>query len=941
MQVDSIFEPEDSSIFKLQICKSTPSSSLKTAPSSSFKYASRLHLQASRMQVGSIFKASSSSISNSIFKLQASSMQVSSILKVSSSSIFKFHLKVSSMDDAPSSSSLLPQRSETEKKEKKNKKKRRRSSDVMLKDKDLRKKKWGGVPKKDEVASFHPKECAGGTGLKMDFDLNVGLELEAVEQLTDGHEDVGGSLNNAESFHKDVGKMAADNPYPNKEFESNGLEALAYMRCLEDEIEEFATDNLEDLVSKDGKRSQNVEDCKENELSPNKRHFSNVNRSRTDFEEISNNSPDQKESVEQLCQEFEKKLSIGSIVDDADKAFLLYCEYGRCKGFIVRRGGQRYIKQSNDIRWKEFKCSCNGLQVPKFIVPVYQKQVTRTNCQAKLRVSRAYGGPWKVIYFEKNHNHELLALALVVLVNLEDESGGPQNVGFIRKDAYAHIATVKKKTKVENGDANALLDFFIKKSHTEPFFYWDVQLDDDGRLMNFFFRDSRCVVDYESFGDVLSVDTTFKTNRYDLVCAPFVGINHHTNNVMFGMGFLSDETTSSFEWLFKSFLESMNGKEPQVIFTDPCQAMMNAIDTVFVKAAHRLCQWHINQNAPSHFGSLNGGLLATSRSEVTNKVLKDMCSRNSSLYEFMVYYEEIQKRWRVNEKAEDTYCIWLPGQFSMSNGLLTQAATVYTRNVYKSFEFEIANSFNVILEDNVVENGDTELIFKTSSVVDGSHRRTITFDRLSHHVSCSCRMWKREGIFCRHILKVYYVKNVMSIPSLFILKRWTKKAKLRTQVDSDRCVKSFSTGLFPFMTFVNQIMRNVHEMCSSAIDNNDAQQMILDRIDALREEVSDIVVDPCQMETDYADKNKTFSSRFQDPRSPQKRCFVSKRFVRHWECNTRKGTERGKIRAQATSKKRVRSRFLTSKHPLYRSSAMNDDTCDLPNPEISMLCLAG
>ncbi|KAH6806026.1 hypothetical protein C2S51_030857, partial [Perilla frutescens var. frutescens] len=89
------------------------------------------------------------------------------------------------------------------------------------------------------------------------------------------------------------------------------------------------------------------------------------------------------------------------------------------------------------------------------------------------------------------------------------------------------------------------------------------------------------------------------------------------------------------------------------------------------------------------------------------------------------------------------------------------------------------------------------------------------------------------------------------------------------------------------------------------------------------------------METDYADKNKTFSSRFQDPRSPQKRYFVSKRFVQHWECNTRKGTKRGKIRAQATSKKRVRSRFLTPKHPLYRSLAMNDDTCDLPNPEIS------
>lgn len=199
------------------------------------------------------------------------------------------------------------------------------------------------------------------------------------------------------------------------------------------------------------------------------------------------------------------------------------------------------------------------------------------------------------------------------------------------------------------------------------------------------------------FGDVPSIDTTYQTNRYNLICAPFVGINHHLHNLMFGMAFISDETTSTFQWMFSAFLESMQWKQPKIVFSDQDQVLMKGIDSIFPSAKHRLCQWHINQNAPSHFGVLNSnnafkklwnhcmnecetepefdatwndmietyeladhrwftnmynmkhhwssvftngtycaGLHATSRSELTNKVLKDLCSRSSTLYEFVL-----------------------------------------------------------------------------------------------------------------------------------------------------------------------------------------------------------------------------------------------------------------------------------------------------------------
>ena len=47
--------------------------------------------------------------------------------------------------------------------------------------------------------------------------------------------------------------------------------------------------------------------------------------------------------------------------------------------------------------------------------------------------------------------------------------------------------------------------------------------------------------DYILFGDLAIHDTTYRRNKYDMICNPFVGVNHHGSNVMFGSGFLLNE----------------------------------------------------------------------------------------------------------------------------------------------------------------------------------------------------------------------------------------------------------------------------------------------------------------------------------------------------------------------------------------------------------------
>ena len=109
-------------------------------------------------------------------------------------------------------------------------------------------------------------------------------------------------------------------------------------------------------------------------------------------------------------------------------------------------------------------------------------------------------------------------------------------MGLTVEDCYDHVNT-KKMSTISAGDAKKLLNHFKKRQIKDPMFFYTVQVDQENCMMNFFWRDGRSRVDYDCFGDVV-FDTTYRTNKYNLICAPFVGVNHHWQNVIFGCAFL-------------------------------------------------------------------------------------------------------------------------------------------------------------------------------------------------------------------------------------------------------------------------------------------------------------------------------------------------------------------------------------------------------------------
>ncbi|XP_042980173.1 protein FAR1-RELATED SEQUENCE 5-like [Carya illinoinensis] len=112
------------------------------------------------------------------------------------------------------------------------------------------------------------------------------------------------------------------------------------------------------------------------------------------------------------------------------------------------------------------------------------------------------------------------------------------------------------------------------------------------RLKNVFWVDARSRAAYQSFGDAITFDTTYLTNAYKMPFAPFVGVNHHGQSILFGCGLISNEDANTFEWLFESWLKCMNDQPPNAIITDQDKAMKLAIARVFPLSRHRFYSLH-------------------------------------------------------------------------------------------------------------------------------------------------------------------------------------------------------------------------------------------------------------------------------------------------------------------------------------------------------------
>ncbi|GJU39459.1 FAR1-related sequence 5-like protein [Tanacetum coccineum] len=457
--------------------------------------------------------------------------------------------------------------------------------------------------------------------------------------------------------------------------------------------------------------------------------------------------------------------------------------------------------------------------------------------------------------FDVEHNHELDRVEYKHLSKAERKLTYNEQL-FIIKAANANIGAVRAhnlytglkgssslvhgtQTEFKNftrgvncfiGDSDAQM--LITRMEQRQEFTKDFSFDyfvEDAELCGLFWADEVAKCNYKEFGDIVSFDATYKTNKYKMVFVPFTAIDNHRRSVTVGSGLLKKETAEAYGWLLRAFKKAFV-RPPNIVVTDQDGAMRLAVAAEFPESKHRLCMWHIMQKIPakivsriyddtdfkdkfelsSHrsYGSplsllispISGLMRTTSRSESENSFFSYFTSSGSTLVKFMLCYESAMERQRYTQEKLDHQ------SFDSFPALLTplpievHAANVYTRSLFIRVQKEIvAGSWLcsitgmsldegctvcIIDEEKIKPVGLPEVIDKesTSENVEEEinlHQKftahyKVLYNKGDGSVSCCCQLFVRSGILCRHIFCVFKNFKVSCIPDQYILRRWTK-----------------------------------------------------------------------------------------------------------------------------------------------------------------------
>uniref|UniRef100_A0A2N9F3C6 SWIM-type domain-containing protein n=1 Tax=Fagus sylvatica TaxID=28930 RepID=A0A2N9F3C6_FAGSY len=499
---------------------------------------------------------------------------------------------------------------------------------------------------------------------------------------------------------------------------------------------------------------------------------------------------------------------VGMEFDSLQQVIEFYKHYAYSKGFATMTRNSRKKKGFSETSYVNLKCNREGKYSSSVDDPSKKRSTIKNACEAGIKASMDITDKkWRILSFIEDHNHELspsksrhfAAFRHIstdtrrrLLINDNAgvrinssikasvvEAGGYENMTYNQRDVRNFLEK-ERRLKCKEGDGQALHDYFVRMQAKNSNFYHALDLDDELRVRNVFWVDARSRAAYESFNDVITFDTTYLTNKYDMPFAPFIGINHHGESIILGCGLLSSEDTDSFVWVFRQWLQSMCDIAPKAIITDQCQAMRRAIEIVFPETVHRWCIWHITMKLPVKLAGLEAYqdikhyLLKAVHDSMTVEEFEEKWNHTITLHhleenEWLAKLYEERERWvpaflnsnffagMSSTQRSESMNAFFDGyvhssttlkECSSSSPMEKQFQEAYTHEIFKRVRLEFAGRQGCIVNELV--RGSDEVKYKIEDEACPGKLFEVRFNSSECLVGCVCRMFEFRGILCRH-----------------------------------------------------------------------------------------------------------------------------------------------------------------------------------------------
>ncbi|KAJ9537073.1 hypothetical protein OSB04_029806 [Centaurea solstitialis] len=322
---------------------------------------------------------------------------------------------------------------------------------------------------------------------------------------------------------------------------------------------------------------------------------------------------------------------VGQMFESLDKGIEMYKKYAVNAGFDIRLSCVKKNKLK-DIILRYVVCNREGIPEPiqKNTLDSAKKKVRmtsihRTGCGAGVKFKVCSDGKSFILYdFEEKHNHCLFdedskhmlkskrkldysqQRFILKMSNANIGATQAHNIICQLKGGYDRVGGTKVEYKNFQRDRNCYIgdsdaNLFVRKMNNRKLYIpnFSFEYNSDGGLLKYaFWADDTAKQNFQEFGDIVSFDATYRTNKYCMVFVPFTGIDNHKNCVTLGAGILDSEDGNAFKWLLKAFLKSF-GKQPKLVVTDQCPAIKQAVREIFKESRHRFCMWHISEKLPA------------------------------------------------------------------------------------------------------------------------------------------------------------------------------------------------------------------------------------------------------------------------------------------------------------------------------------------------------
>ncbi|KAL4587975.1 hypothetical protein LXL04_000852 [Taraxacum kok-saghyz] len=111
-------------------------------------------------------------------------------------------------------------------------------------------------------------------------------------------------------------------------------------------------------------------------------------------------------------------------------------------------------------------------------------------------------------------------------------------------------------------------------------------------LKDLFFVHPTSLNIWRAFPQVLMMDATYKTNKYNMSFFEIVGVTSTSNSFSIAFVLMDEEKEANYTWALNRLRTTLGGYVgPYVIVTDRELALMNACANVFPASNRLLCGW--------------------------------------------------------------------------------------------------------------------------------------------------------------------------------------------------------------------------------------------------------------------------------------------------------------------------------------------------------------